>query len=110
MLEIKTDMLRNLYLIIVFLIVLYSLHHSFPRQFVTLSRTLAALLYFALSLILKNVKYRYMALGTIIAAAFYLFIVDLKSIEIIYRVLALLFLAMISIGASIILFQADPKT
>jgi len=42
-----------------------------------------------------------MALGTMICAAFYLFIVDLARIEIVYRVLALLFLAAISIGISI---------
>jgi hypothetical protein len=100
-LQIQTDLIRNLYLIEGFLMVLYALFHAVPRQFVTLSWTLAALLYFSLSFILKNVKYRYMALGTMICAAFYLFIVDLARIEIIYRVLALLFLAAISIGISI---------
>lgn len=100
-LEIKTDMIRNLYMIEGFVMVLYSLLHSLPKQFVTLSWTLAALLYFLVSIILKNVKYRYMALGTMICAAIYLFIVDLARIELVYRVLALLFLAAISIGISI---------
>jgi len=81
--------------------VLYALIHAVPKQFVTLSWTLAALVYFLISILLKNVKYRYMALGTVICAAFYLFIVDLARIEIVYRVLALLFLAAISIGISI---------
>jgi hypothetical protein len=100
-LQIETDLLRNLYLIEGFLMVLYALFHAVPKQFVTLSWTMAALLFFLLSFILKIVKYRYMALGTMICAAFYLFIVDLARIEIIYRVLALLFLAAISIGISI---------
>jgi hypothetical protein len=100
-LQIKTDLIRNLYLAEGFFMVLYALSHAVPRQFVTLSWTMAALIYFLLSFILKNVKYRYMALGTMICAAFYLFIVDLARIEIIYRVLALLFLAAISIGISI---------
>ena len=100
-LQIKTDLIRNLYLIEGFFMVLYALLHAVPKQFVTLSWSMAALLYFLLSFILKNVKYRYMALGTMICAAFYLFIVDLARIEIIYRVLALLFLAAISIGISI---------
>ena len=100
-LQIKTDILRNQYLIVGFFMVLYALYHGVPRQFVTLSWTMAALLYFLLSFILKNVKYRYMALGTMISAAFYLFIVDLARIEVIYRVLAFLFLAVISIGISI---------
>jgi hypothetical protein len=99
-LKIETDLMRNLYLIEGFFMVLYALYHAVPGQFVTLSWTMAALLHFVLSFVLKNVKYRYMALGTMICAAFYLFIVDLARIEIIYRVLALLFLAAISIGIS----------
>jgi uncharacterized membrane protein len=81
--------------------VLNALYHAVPGQFVTLSWTFTAVLYFGLSFILKNVKYRYMALGTMISAAIYLFIVDLARIEVIYRVLAFLSLAVISIGISI---------
>jgi hypothetical protein len=98
--KIETDLIRNLYLIEGFVMVLYALLQAVPKQFVTLSWTMAALLYFLLSFILKNVKYRYMALGTMISTALYLFIVDLARIEIVYRVLALLFLAAISIGIS----------
>jgi hypothetical protein len=100
-LHIETDLMRNLYLIEGFFMVLYALLHAVPKQFITLSWTIAALLYFLLSFILKIAKYRYMALGTMICAAFYLFLVDLARIEIIYRVLALLVLAAISIGISI---------
>jgi hypothetical protein len=99
-LQIETDLIRNLYMIEGFVMVLYALFHAVPKHFVTLSWTMAALLYFLLSIILKNVKYRYMALGTMICAAFYLFIIDLARIDLIYRVLALLFLAIISIGIS----------
>jgi hypothetical protein len=100
-LNIKTDLIRNLYLIEGFFMVLYALYHGLPRQFVALSWTGAALFYFLLSFLLKNIKYRYMALGTMICAAIYLFIVNLARIEILYRVLALLFLAVVSIGISI---------
>ena len=99
-LKIETDMMRNLYLFEGFIMVMFALYHAVPGQFVTLSWTMAALLYFLLSFVLKNVKYRYMALGTMICTAFYLFIVDLARIELIFRVLALLFLAAISIGIS----------
>jgi hypothetical protein len=100
-LQIETDLMRNLYLTEGFVMVMYALYNAVPHQFITLSWTMAALLYFLLSFILKNVKYRYMALGTMICAAIYLFLVDLARIEIIYRVLALFFLAAISIGISI---------
>ena len=100
-LQIKTDLIRNLYMIEGFFMMLFALLLAVPKQFVTFSWTMAALLYFLISLLLQNIKYRYMALGTMICSAFYLFIVDLARIEIIYRVLALLFLAAISIGISI---------
>jgi hypothetical protein len=100
-LKIQTDLIRNLYMFEGFIMVLYALIHAVPKQFVTLSWTMAALVYFLISILLRNVKYRYMALGTMICAAFYLFIFDLARIELVYRVLALLFLAAISIGISI---------
>jgi hypothetical protein len=100
-LKIETDILRNLYLTEGFVMMLIALYHAVPKHFITLSWTLAALMYFGLSFLLKNVKYRYMALGNMICAALYLFLVDLAKIEIIYRVLALLFLSAISIGISI---------
>jgi hypothetical protein len=108
-LQIKTDLLRNTYMIEGFFMILFALFHAIPRQFVTFSWTIAAMLYFLISLLLKNVKYRYMALGTLICAAVYLFIVDLARIELIYRVLALLFLAVLSIGISIYYTQRIKK-
>ncbi|HBH83917.1 MAG: hypothetical protein A2X05_15840 [Bacteroidetes bacterium GWE2_41_25] len=99
-LKIKTHIIRNLYLIEGFVMMLVALYHSIPDRFITLSWVMAALIYFLLSILLKNVKYRYMALGTVISAALYLFLVDLAKIELIYRVMALMFLAVISIGIS----------
>jgi hypothetical protein len=96
-LTIQTDLIRNLYMIIAFFMVLYTLFHLVPKHYITFSWTIAAVLYFLISLLLKNVKYRYMALGTMIFAAFYLFVVDLANVELLYRVIALLFLSIISI-------------
>lgn len=100
-LDIKTDFIRNTYLVFGFFSVLFALYHLFQPQYITLSWSGAALVYFCLSLLLKNVKYRYLALGTVLAAAFYLFVFDMARIDILYRVLAFLFLAIISIGVSI---------
>ncbi len=100
-LEIKTDMLRNLYLVIGFVTVLYALYQAVPGKYVSLSWTIVAVLYFLMSFVIKNVKYRFMGIGTVIAVALYLFMVDLARIEIAYRVLAFLFLALISIAVSV---------
>jgi hypothetical protein len=109
-LEIKTDLIRNLYLMTGFFMVMFALFHAVPKQFVALSWTIAALAYFGLSFVLRNVKYRYMALGTMISAAVYLFVVDLARIEVIYKVLALLVLAIVSIGISIYYTNRIRKT
>ena len=99
-LNIKTDLIRNTYLVILFLTMLYAVYKAVPGQYVTLSWTLTAVLYFILSIVLKNVKYRYMAVAGMLATAVYLFAVDLARIGILYRIMAFLFLAIISIAIS----------
>jgi hypothetical protein len=100
-LTLKTEMLRNTYMIALFLTMLFALYHLVPKQYVTLSWTGAAVFYFIMSLILKNIKYRWMAITTVLVTGFYLFFVDLSHLETGYRVLAFLFLAIISLGASL---------
>jgi hypothetical protein len=96
-LEIKTALIRNTYLVVLFFTMLYACYKTFPSQYITLSWTVTAVVYFLMSIILKNVKYRYMALANVVATAFYLFIVDLARIEFIFRIIAFLFLAVITI-------------
>ncbi len=100
-LELRTELIRNIYLFIGSIMILYSLHHAVPAQFVTLSWTLTALLFFVLSIWIKNIKYRWLAIITMVITVFYLFIVDLKSISLGYRIVALLFLSIISLGISV---------
>jgi len=101
LLQIKTELMRNTYLLIGFVMVLYALYRLLPGSYITLSWTVAAIVYFVLSFVLKNIKYRYLALATMVATALYLFIVDLARVEIIFRVAAFLFLAVISIILSL---------
>ena len=100
-LTLKTEMIRNTYLIVLFFSMLFALYHVVSKQYVTLSWTAAAVFYFTMSLILKNIKYRWMAIATVLFTGFYLFFVDLAHLETGYRVLAFLFLAVISLGASL---------
>ena len=101
LLRIKTELLRNTYLVTGFIMVLYALYRAVPGQYVTLSWISAAILYFVLSFAIHNIKYRYLALATMVATALYLFIVDLARVEIIVRVIAFLFLAVLSIVISL---------
>lgn len=100
-LALKTDMLRNFYLVSAYVFVLYGLYHAIPDKFVTLSWTVAAAIYFIMSILLQNIKYRWMAIATFLATAIYLFVVDLARVEVGYRVIAFLSLAVISISVSL---------
>ncbi len=100
-LTLQTEFMRNSYLLIGFIMVLTGLYRALPSHYVTLAWTGAAIIYFVLSIALKNVKYRWMAIATIIATGFHLLLADLASLEIGYRVIAFLFFAVISIGVSL---------
>ncbi|MBE0646599.1 MAG: hypothetical protein IH596_02325 [Bacteroidales bacterium] len=100
-LNLETEVIRNTYLIMLFFTTLYALYQAVPGPYITLSWTVAGVVFFVLSLLLKSMKYRWMALAGFIATAFYLFAVDLAKVELIYRIVAFLFLAIISIGISI---------
>jgi len=100
-LEIRTELIRNVYLITGSVMVLWSLHEAVPPQFVTLSWVLSALLFFILSILIPNKKYRWIAIATMVVSVFYLFLVDLKNIGLGYRIIALLIISLISLSISI---------
>jgi hypothetical protein len=106
-LEIETNLLHNIYIIIAFSTILFSLFKAIPAQYITLTWTALAIVYFIYSILFHNVRYRWMAIFTMIATALYLFLVDFSRISLIYRVVAFLFLAIISITIS--LYYVRPK-
>jgi uncharacterized membrane protein len=93
--------MRNLYLAIAFVLVLYSLYRALPASYVALSWTVAAVCYFGLSLLLRNIKYRWMAIFQLLATVLYLFFVDLARLDPRYRVVAFLFLGLMALGISL---------
>ena len=108
-LEIRTELIRNIYLFAGAGMVLYSLHNAVSAQFVTLSWALSALLFFLLSVVIHNKKYRWLAIITMLVTVFYLFIVDLKNISLGYRIVALMFIALIALGISIFYARRQKK-
>jgi hypothetical protein len=100
-LEIRTELIRNMFLFLGAVMVLFSLHEAVPPHFVTLSWTLSAMLFFILSVVIRNMKYRWLAILTMVVTVFYLFIVDLSNISLGYRIVALMFISVISLGISI---------
>jgi membrane protein implicated in regulation of membrane protease activity len=99
-LNIKSDFIRNTYLFTLFFSMLYATYFGLPGQYITVSWLLIAGIYFGLSIYVKSIKYRWMAMGNLLVAAFYLFIVDLAKIDLIYRILIFLAFAVTTIVIS----------
>ncbi len=96
-LNIKTDLIRNIYLFLLFFSLLFATYKAIPGQYITVSWLLIAGIYFSLSIALKNFKYRWMAMANIVISAFHIFLVDLAKVELKFRILAFLLFAIISI-------------
>ncbi len=99
-LMLKTDLIRNLYLVSAFIIVLWGLDHAVPKKFISLSWLGTSLLYFGISLILKNKKYRWMAILTIFATLVHIFVIDLSRLGHGFRVILF-----VVVGSVLVLFS-----
>ena len=100
-LTLRTDMLRNVYLFIAFVLIFFALYHAVPSQYVTLSWTMTAVGYFLLSYWLKSGKYRLMAISAMLVTVAYLFLVDLASLDPRFRVPAFMFLGLMAVMISL---------
>jgi hypothetical protein len=101
LLEIRTELIRNIFLLTGSGMLFFSLQQAVPVHLVSLSWVAAAVAFFLLSLLLHNIKYRWLAIASMVVTVFYVFIVDLKSISLGYRVVALMVISVISLGISI---------
>ncbi len=89
-LELKTEQMRNAYLLTALLIIPYSLYQLLPSGFVAFSWIAVAILYYIFSLMLKNVKYRYMSIATYLLTVVYVFVLGITSDETIFKILSFL--------------------
>lgn len=101
-LALKTELMRNAYLATAFVIIPYGLYHAVPKNYVSLSWLGAAVFYFLMSLLLKNKKYRWMAILTIFLAVIYVFVVDMARLEAGYRILSFLALGVVLLVISLL--------
>ncbi len=99
-LNIKTDFIRNIYLFTLFFSMLYATYKGLPGQYITVTWLFVAGVYFGLSILIKSIKYRWMGMANLLVSAFYLFLVDMAKTDLIFRILAFLAFAIISIGIS----------
>lgn len=100
-LKLKTELIRNLYLLVGWIMTLVAINQIAPKSFITASWIFSALVFFATSLLLKNIKYRWLGLASLVASAVRLILIDMSNIDVGFRVLLFLVLAVVTIGASV---------
>jgi hypothetical protein len=109
-LELKTEFMRNAYLATAFIIIPYTLYHLVPGGYVILAWVSASLFYYILSLLLKNNKYRWMAVLTILLTVVYIFIIGIINLEGVLRITSFLVLGILLISLSLIYSRIISKT
>jgi hypothetical protein len=99
-LELTTEQMRNAYLLSAFFIIPYALYQMFPSGYVSLTWIVVAIIYYVLSILLTNKKYRWMALATYLLTVIYVIILSLTSTETVYKIISFLVL-----GATLIIIS-----
>lgn len=101
-LELKTEQMRNVYLISAFFAIPYTLYFTIPENFVSISWILTAIIYYVLSLVLNNKKYRWMSIYTFLLTIFYVAILGFTNTDTTYKVISFLALGFVMIVISIL--------
>jgi hypothetical protein len=109
-LELKTEQMRNAYLLTALLIIPYSLYHMMPSGYVAFSWIVVAILYYILSRLLKIVKYRYMSLATFMLTVLYVFVLGITSDETVFKILSFLVLGAALVIISVVYTRNRNKT
>jgi hypothetical protein len=101
-LELKTDLMRNAYLITALVAFPYALYHLVPRDYVSLSWVGIAAFYYLMNLIIKAQKYRWMGHLTLLLTVLYVGIVGTIQFSPVYRILSFLVLGTTLVAVSLI--------
>lgn len=109
-LELTTDFIRLAYLVMAFFILPYVLYMVLPSSFVGLSWAGLALLYYLMSRLLENKKYRMMAVFTLILTVLYLATFGITSTDITYKIISFLAVSIILLVISVMYTKIRTQT
>lgn len=101
-LELKTELMRNAYLVGAFLVFPYALYHLVPGKHVGLAWVGLALGYYVLNLMVQNRKYRWMGHATLLLTAFYVTVVGTSRFGPVLRVMSFLALGTVMLVVSLV--------
>jgi hypothetical protein len=103
-LELKTELMRNIYLASAFVVFPYALYHLVPTAYVSLAWVGVAVAYYSMNLIVRNVKYRWMGHLTLLLTVLYVLVVGLTQLSSTLRIISFLVLGtallVVSLGFS----------
>jgi uncharacterized membrane protein len=109
-LELKTELMRTAYLVVVFFVFPYALYHLMPGGYVSSSWVALTVFYYILSRVLDNKKYRWMAILTLLLTLVRVLFVDMTGLEPAYRVVSFLVLGIVLIVISLLYTRTRTKT
>ena len=101
-LELRTTAMRNAYLACAFVMFPYALYHLVPRAFVSVAWVGVALGYYAMNLIVRNLKYRWMGHLTLLLTVLYVVIAGLTQLAPSYRIVSFLVLGTVLLIVSLV--------
>jgi uncharacterized membrane protein len=101
-LELKTEQMRNAYLLTALFVIPYALYNAVPSGFVSISWIAVSILYYVFSLLLKIEKYRWMSLATLLLTVVYVFIIGITSSDWLYKIVSFIVLGIVLLTLSII--------
>ncbi len=101
-LELKTEMMRNAYLALAFIVFPYALYHLVPRDLVILSWVGVAGFYYLMNLIIRKQKYRWMGHLTLLLTVLYVLVIGIIQLEPTYRILSFLVLGTALVVVSLV--------
>mgnify|MGYP005844073663 CR=1 FL=1 len=101
-LELKTENLRNFYLLIAFLIFPWIIYSNLSSHYVGIALIILAFIYYTIGKLIDNKKYRIMASGTLILSLIYIMIFALTTDESDYRAISFLLVSFSLIITSIV--------
>jgi hypothetical protein len=101
-LELKTELMRDVYLASAFIVFPYSLYHLVPRAFVTVSWVGVAVAYYLMNLIVRSPKYRWMGHLTLLLTALYVVVIGIFELSPAHRIGSFLILGTVLLVVSLI--------
>jgi hypothetical protein len=100
-LELKTELMRNAYLLCAFVVFPYALYHLAPGRYVALAWVGLALVYYTLNLMVRSQKYRWMGHATLLLTMLYVVVVGISRFEPVYRIVSFLALGTVLLVVSL---------